>query len=71
LEKCFKMDKDTINEIAKNPQTKSNKDLIECRNLLLEEFNKTKDLIIDLTRHLESVEQVYESINTEIGKRIK
>ena len=51
------MDKDTINEIAKNPQTKSNKDLIECRNLLLEEFNKTKDLIIDLTRHLESVEQ--------------
>ncbi len=65
------MDKDTINEIAKNPQNKSNKDLIECRDLLLEEFNKTKDLIIDLTRHLESVEHVYESINTEIGKRIK
>jgi hypothetical protein len=59
-----------INEIVENVKDKSNKDLIDTRNLLLIEFEKTKDLIIDLTRHLEAVEVSYEVINKEIGKRI-
>jgi hypothetical protein len=38
---------------------------------LYEEFEKTKKLIVDLTRHLESVETLYNDVNIEIEKRIK
>ena len=36
-----------------------------------DEFEKTKTLIIDLTRHLDSVEALFNEINDEIEKRIK
>ena len=64
------MDIKNITEIVENVKNKPNKDLIEGRNLLLDEFNKTKDLIVELTRHLEAVETSYEIINGEIGKRL-
>jgi hypothetical protein len=64
------MDKDVITEIVKNVSDKTNKDLLEARTTLLEEFTKTKELIIELTRHLEIVEEYYETINKEIGKRL-
>lgn len=65
------MDKDKIIEIAKNPQDKSNKDLIESRDILYVEFQKTKQLIVDLTRHLDSISESYEAINKEIGQRLR
>lgn len=65
------MDKDKIIEIAKNPQDKSNKDLIESRDILYIEFQKTKELILDLTRHLDSISESYEAINKEIGQRLR
>ena len=43
---------------------------MESRDLLLTEFTKTKELIIDLTRHLEVIENYYDVINKEIGKRL-
>lgn len=64
------MEKDKIIEIVQNVKDRSNKDLIESRDTLLVEFEKTKQLIIDLTRHLEAVEDSYEEINKEIGKRL-
>lgn len=65
------MDKDKIIDIAKNPQDKSNKDLIESRDILYVEFQKTKELILDLTRHLDSISESYEAINKEIGQRLR
>jgi len=65
------MDKDKIIEIANDAVNRSNKDLVESRDILIEEFEKTKDLIIDLTRHLEMVEILYNNVNKEIEKRIK
>lgn len=64
------MDKDKIIEVVENAKDKSNKDLIECRDILALEFEKTKELIINLTRHLDAVSEYYETINKEIGKRI-
>jgi hypothetical protein len=64
------MDKDKIIDIVKNVKNKSNKDLIESRDILLIEFEKTKELIINLTRHLDSVQADYEVINKEIGNRL-
>lgn len=65
------MEKEKIIEIVKNAADKPNKDLIESRDTLLIEFEKTKELIVTLTRHLETVEEYYNIINNEIGKRIK
>lgn len=65
------MDKEKLTEIAKNPQDKTNKDLIESRDFLFAEFNKTKELIVELTRHLDTVQSYYEAINKEIGDRVK
>lgn len=65
------MEKEKIIEVVKNVTDKPNKDLIECRDALLREFEETKELIVSLTRHLEGVEEYYNIINNEIGKRIK
>jgi len=65
------MKKEDIVEIVKNVKEKPNKTLLEAKSLLSEEFNKTKDLIIELTRHLEYVESSYISIDDELLKRSK
>ena len=65
------MEKEDIIKIANDSENKSNKDLIQTRDILLEEYSNTKNLIIDLTKHLEGVETLYNKINNEIGKRIK
>jgi hypothetical protein len=36
---------------------------------LSNEFENTKQLIVDLTRHLESIEDSYNKVNKEIEKR--
>ena len=65
------MEKEKLIEIAKDPKNKSNKDLFLVVNELHSEFEKTKKLIVDLTRHLETVEILYNDVNNEIEKRIK
>lgn len=65
------MDKDKIIDVVKNVKDKPNKDLFEAREILMTEFDKTKELIIDLTKHLDAVQNYYEQINAEIGNRIK
>lgn len=65
------MEKEKILEIANDVKNKSNKDLFIAINELNEEFEKTKMLIVNLTRHLESVEDIYNKINIEIEQRVK
>lgn len=65
------MDKNEIIEISNDVENRSNKDLVNSRDFLIEEFQKTKDIIIDLTRHLESIEDLYNKINKELEKRTK
>lgn len=65
------MDKEKIIEIVSDVKNKSNKDLFLAINELNDEFEKTKTLIIDLTRHLDTVEDLFNEINDEIENRIK
>ena len=65
------MNKEKLIEVVKNVEDKSNKDLFLVVNELYTEYEKTKQLIIDLTRHLETVEGLYNDVNNEIGKRTK
>lgn len=63
------MEREKILEIVKDCENKPNKDLLLTRDVLINEFEKTKELIIDLTRHLDAVEDLYNNINNEIKKR--
>jgi len=69
--KSFNMEKSKIIEITENVENKSNKDLFVVLEELSKEFENTKTLIIDLTRHLEAVEDLYNKVNREIEKRTK
>jgi hypothetical protein len=71
MEKSRNMDKNKIVEIANDCENVPNKLLVESRDFLIEEFEQTKTIIIDLTRHLESVEVLYDKINKELDKRTK
>lgn len=63
------MEHEKILEILKDYKTHSNKDIIFALDFLYEDFNKTKDLIIKLTHHLDSTELSYNKLLEEINKR--
>jgi len=65
------IDLNKIIETSNDVENKSNKDLFNALETLSIEFEKTKLLIVDLTRHLELVESMYDNINKEIGKRTR
>lgn len=65
------MDREKLLKISKDVENTPNKDLIESLDLLNKEFDKTKDIIIDLTRHLDVVENLHKKITAEIKKRSK
>lgn len=65
------MDKEKIIEITQDVENKSNKDLFLVEEELYEEFNKTRELILDLTNHLDSIETLYSKVNRELEKRTK
>ncbi len=65
------MDSQLLIDIAINVESKSNNELLLVADELYDEFEKTKQLIIDLTRHLDGVESLYNKVNKEIEKRHK
>ena len=65
------MEKEKILEISQDVENKPNKELFLAVEFLVDEFEKTKELIIDLTRHLEGIENLYNSVNDELKKRTK
>ena len=65
------MNKEKIMEIISDPDIKSNKDLNECIGILNDEFEKTKTLILSITKHLDAVEDAYDKINKELSDRFK
>jgi len=63
------MDIKIILEIAENVSKRSNKDLIEAATILTKEFEDTKTLMIQLSHHLDNVENSYYQISEEVKKR--
>jgi predicted Zn-ribbon and HTH transcriptional regulator len=64
------MEREKIIKILTDVENKSNKDLFEVQEILYTEHEKTKNLIIDLTRHLEIIENSYDKVDKELKKRI-
>lgn len=65
------MEKEKIIEVIEDLENKSNKDLYETADFLYNEFENTKELIISLTRHMDTVEEMHNKVNSEIEKRSK
>tara|TARA_R110000803_G_scaffold48837_2_gene101473 strand:- start:32930 stop:33127 length:198 start_codon:yes stop_codon:yes gene_type:complete len=63
------MDIKVILEIAENASKRSNKDLIEAATILSKEFEDTKSLMVQLSHHLDNVENSYYQISEEIKGR--
>ena len=63
------MKSEEVLEILKDYKNKSNKDLVSTLDFLKEDFEKTKDILVKLTYHLESTENSYNKILEEINKR--
>ena len=69
--KLFKMDVNKLKDIIENAKHKSNKDLQLAKDELAIEFEKTKKLAIELTYHMQSVEDMFNIIDKEITKRMR
>ena len=63
------MKSEDVLEILKDYKNKPNKELTDVLDFLQEDFDKTKDLIVKLTYHLETTEKSYNKILEEYKKR--
>lgn len=63
------MEKDRFLDIINNVGDKSNKDLIDAESFLFEEYEKAKGMAINLTKHMEAIEEIHSKIVEEIEKR--
>ena len=64
------MDNSKALDILKNYKSSSNKELTEVMDFLNGDFEKTKDLIVKLTYHLDTTEEAYNKVFEEYKKRV-
>lgn len=64
-----KTKEEKINQIIKEYKSSSNKDLMFVMDFILEDFEKTKESLIKLTHHLDSLEVTYNLILKEYENR--
>jgi DNA anti-recombination protein RmuC len=64
------MENENLTEIIKDYKNKSNKDIFLALDFLYEDFNKTKELLVKLTYHLDSTENSYNKLLDEINNRV-
>ncbi len=66
--KVFNM-KEEVLEIIKDFKNRPNKDLIKAMDLIIQDFEYTKNTVINLTRHLDKLESTYNKILKEYNDR--
>jgi len=64
------MEPEEIKDILANYKSKPNKSLADVMDFLKDDFEKTKELIIKLTYHMDMAEKEYNKIYEEYKKRI-
>ena len=58
-----------MQEFFKDYKNKPNKEILDVMQVLKKEFDKTKQILIDLTLHIEDIEKKFNLLNNEIKKR--
>lgn len=61
--------KEEVIEIIKDYKNRPNKDLIKALDLLTQDFEYTKNKVIELTKHLDKVEFTYNTLLKEYDAR--
>jgi hypothetical protein len=64
-------DSERVTNIIKDYKSVSNKDLMFAMDFIQEDFNFTKEKIIELTNHLDKLEIVYNKVLQEYQNRTK
>jgi hypothetical protein len=64
------MELEEIKDIINDYKNKPNKSLVMVMDFLKEDFEKTKELLIKLTHHLDTTEKEYNKIYDEYKKRM-
>jgi hypothetical protein len=64
------MEPTQVLDILSDYKNRSNKQLIDVMDFLQLDFEKTKDLIVKLTKHLDTTEESYNKVFEEYKKRI-
>lgn len=71
--KCFNMTKEEITkktiEVLNNPSSSTNSELKFALEIINADYETTKDNIIKLTYHLDSLEEQYNKVLKEYNKR--
>ena len=65
------MEAEEIKDIISNFKNKPNKSLVMVMDYLKDDFEKTKELLIKLTHHLDKLELTYNTILKEYQSRTK
>ena len=58
-----------MSEFFKQYKEKPTKEIVDVMFTLKEEFNKTKDLLIKLTLHIQDIEKKFNLLDNELKKR--
>jgi SMC interacting uncharacterized protein involved in chromosome segregation len=68
--KSDKINYEQVTEIISDIQNRGNKDLVQVMDYLGEDFEETKNLIVELTKHLDNIENLYNSVLKEYKRRV-
>ena len=61
--------REKVNQIIKEINYSTNNELLFALNFLNEDYEKTKEMVINLTKHLDNIEIVYNKVLKEHEKR--
>ena len=61
--------KEEVLEIIKDFKNRPNKDLVKAMDLIIQDFEYTKNTVINLTKHLDKLELTYNKILKEYNDR--
>ena len=64
------MEPKEVLEVLSDYKNCSNKQIVDVMDFLQNDFQKTKDLIVKLTKHLDVTEQSYNKVFDEYKKRL-
>ena len=64
-------ERDKINNIVNNLNDSSNSEIVYALEYLNVDFEQTKDAIVRMTKHLDTVEVVYDKLLKELENRTK
>jgi len=67
--KSSKIDVEKLNSIITEIKSSGNQELIQALDFLSEDFEETKQMIINLSQHLDNVENLYNKVLNEYNLR--